>query len=294
MITGGHEYHQGVEADGPSEIRKAVRAQVKVGVDWIKLMASGGVGGDESSAYPQMTFEEIRAAVLEAERFGKRVAVHAHPATAIKDAVRAGAASIEHGTFLDDECVELMRRTGAFLVPTIAAYESIVNSAEWPDLFLTPTHAWLTPGGQAIAKQVVERKLRTLKEVIGQGVRWGVGTDSTGLHLPHNRFSSELRLLHEAGLDRTEILLQATKGNAQLLGIDEKTGSLEPGKYADFVILEGDPTQDLAAAERVYCTVKAGRVYWPRGLAGMNMGLTASPGDQSPSQVADRTKTRIV
>lgn len=254
MMTGGHVCDQGMEADGPEAIRKAVRVQLKAGARWIKLMASGGVSrAEESPDRSELTLEEIRAAVDEARRHGVSVAAHAHPAVAIKEALRAGAASIEHGTYLDDEAIDLLRKTGAFVVPTTVAYEHIAKSGKWPDIV-------------DIAQRVLDHKLRTFADAVRHGIRWGVGTDTSN-HLPPGHYARELTLLQAAGLEPREILLQATSGNARLLDLGGEIGSLSVGHLGDVVVLDGNPLEALSATERVHLVVKGGRVYWPRDLA---------------------------
>jgi len=246
-MTGGHTYDQAMEADGPEEIRKAVRVQLRAGANWIYVIGSAGV--DEDPETPQLTFEEIRAAVVEAKRHHVPVSVHAHPPETIKDALRAGVDTIEHGTYPDEEAIELLLKTRAFLVPTIAVYENIAQSAADPEL-------------RERARRVFEHKMETFKDVVERGVRWGVAPDlSVGLRV--NRLVSELRLLQKAGLESQEILLQATKGNAELLGMSDKIGTLEVGKLADIVVLEGDPIQDLSSAGNVHLTIKGGQLYSP-------------------------------
>jgi imidazolonepropionase-like amidohydrolase len=246
-ITGGHGHPKGRRADGPDEVRKAVREQLLAGADVIKLMCSGGAArADESPDAAQFTAAEIAAAVDEAHLAGKPLAAHAHPTRSIRWALEAGADSIEHGTFLDDWCIDFMAQHDVFLVPTLAVYRHIATSGHWPHL-------------QARAAQLLEAKVLTLQKAVAAGVRWAVGTD-TSAFFPLEDFVEELRqLAFTTGIGPAGVLQAATLGNARLLGLAE-VGSVEPGYLADLVVVAGDPLADLSALRNVRMTVARGQV----------------------------------
>ncbi|MGH3275061.1 MAG: amidohydrolase family protein [Streptosporangiaceae bacterium] len=247
-ITGGHGHPKGRAADGPAEVRRAVREQFLAGADLIKVMCSGGAAReDESPDASQYTAEEIGAIVDEAGLAGRPVAAHAHPARSIKWAVQAGAYSIEHGTFLDDECCDLLAERGTFLVPTLNVYKTLAGSTQWPHL-------------RERAALLYERKVGTFQRAAERGVKWAVGSD-TSMFLPIEDFYKELTTVSDAlELDPAAVLQAATKGNADLLGLD-RLGDIEPGYLADLIVIdEGDPTRDLAAVRDVRYTITAGRL----------------------------------
>ncbi len=247
-ITGGHGHPKGRAADGPDEARRAVREQLLAGADLIKVMCSGGAArADESPDASQFTFEEISAIVDEATLGTRKVAAHAHPARSIKWALQAGAYSIEHGTFLDDECCDLLIEKDAFLVPTLNVYRTIANSEQWPHL-------------RERASFLSEHKTKTFRRAAERGAKWAVGSD-TSMFLPIEDYHQELEAISLAlDIGPGATLLAASKGNAQLLGLD-RLGEVAAGQIADLVVISaGDPTRDLAALRNVSHTIAAGRV----------------------------------
>jgi hypothetical protein len=168
----------------------------------------------------------MATAVREAGRADRAVAVHAHPADAIKDATRAGAASIEQCTFFDEEALSLMSKTGTFMVATLSVYESIVTANRWPDL-------------QDTARRVLDHKLSTVGAAMASGVRWGVGTDTgTYLLVSHYWREPNFNLHQKAGASVPQVLLLAIKVNSELLGLGDAIGTIEDGKLADLVALD--------------------------------------------------------
>lgn len=262
-ITGGHGHPKGRAADGPAEVRKAVREQLLAGADLIKVMCSGGAARpDESPDASQFTLEEIAAAVDEAGLAGKVVAAHAHPTRSIKWALRAGARSIEHGTYLDDECYDLFLEHDAFLVPTLNVYRSIAESDEWPEL-------------KGRAAELYSHKTRTFAAGVDRGIKWAVGSD-TSMFLPIEDYWKELAAIGEVlSLKPSEMLLRATEVNADLLGLD-RLGRVAPGYLADLVVVAGDPTEDLSLLAEVRYTVARGRlVDWECVDTALGAGWTA-------------------
>lgn len=246
-VTGGHGHPKGRSSDGPIEARRGVREQVLAGADLIKMMCSGGAArADESPTASQFTFDEIDAIVDEARLAERKVAAHAHPTRSIKWALQAGAYSIEHGTFLDDECSDLMLESDAFLVPTLNVYRRIATTDNWPEL-------------RDRAAFLHEHKLATFRRAAQRGVRWAVGSD-TSAFLPIEQYADELTAICEALDVEPAVALQAaTKGNADLLGFDD-LGEIAVGKLADLIVVEGDPTKDLAALQNIALTIVGGRV----------------------------------
>ena len=264
--TGGHAdptngYRQDLmgnpgPADGvvnsPDEGRQAVRQQYKNGADLIKITATGGVlsvAKDGSSA--QMTEDEIRAIVETARDLGLKVACHAHGAEGMKRAIRAGVNSIEHGTLMDDETMKLMKKNGTWYVPTITAGKSVADSAKITGYY----PAIVTPKAQSIGPKLQATFGRAYKA----GVKIAFGTDAGVFR--HGANGLEFAYMVEAGMPPIEALRAATINAADLLGQSDQLGTLEAGKLADIVAVDGDPLQDIAAMQRVRFVMKQGVVY---------------------------------
>ena len=260
--TGGHSdlngYSPFVEihgfsgvADGVEEIRKKVRFEVKYGADVIKVMATAGAMSEEDSVDRALyTEEELRAAVEEAAIWGRRVAAHAHGAEGIKRAVRAGVASIDHGTFLDDEAADLMVEHGTYLVKD--SYED-----RW---FLERAPEWGYP--PIIIEKlglIVEGHEAALKLAIRKGVKIAFGTDA-GVN-PHGDNARQFRDFIAWGMEPMDAILTATRNAADLLGWEDRVGAVAPGRFADIIAVEGDPLADIRELERVRFVMKGGVVY---------------------------------
>ena len=244
--TGGHIYYVAREADGPDEVRKATREQLRAGADFIKVMCSGGVErAGESINAVQLDIDEIRAAVEVAANHGTVVAAHAHPTRAMKEALQAGVASIEHGTLIDEEVAEIMVERKAFLVPTFSVYAAIAKIG-LPEL-------------SERAKWVFEAKKKSFELALKRGVHWGVGTDS-GAFSPMSSIVDELIMIHDMGVSTVEVLQRVTSVNAELLGIKD-TGMVVPGRRADLIVVQGNPLQDLEVLRKVSMTICNGIVY---------------------------------
>jgi len=263
-ITGGHcdengftpgledrDYRTGV-ADGVDEVRKAVRYQVKYGADVIKICATGGVlsEGDAVGA-TQYTLEEMQAVVNEAAKLDRKVAAHAHGTEGIKLAVRAGVASIEHGSFLDEAGARLMVQRGTFLVPTISAGEFVENAAKSGRLTgLRAEKALAAAQGMRSSVRLAQR----LGVPIALGTDAGVGEHGANGH--------EFTLMVTwGGLTPMQSIVAGTSSAAKLLGWDKQIGTLAPGKWADIVAVPGDPTRDITLMEKPRFVMKGGVVY---------------------------------
>lgn len=241
-------------ADGPDDVRKAVREQLRSGAEWIKTCTTGAVTTQVLSNPDILEWSdpEIRALIEEAHRLGVRVAVHAHANAGIVQALDAGADSIEHGTYLDDETAKRMADAGVWLVPTLFVLTQIVeHGAE----FGTPE--WVL----AKAREAMEARQRSMEAALRNGVPIAMGTDIGGQDLlPHGRNAAELALLARFGMSPSDALVAGTLGAARCLGLDAERGSLEAGKVADIVAVPGDPLQDISVTERVAFVMQGGQV----------------------------------
>lgn len=238
-------------ASGADQFRDAVRFQVKYGADVIKICATGGVLSlaDEVDT-PQLTQEEMNAIVDEARRLRKKVAAHAHGAEGAKVAIRAGVDSIEHGSFLDDEALRMMKERGTFLVPTLLAGEYVAGRAairHYP------------PEIAAKAKAAMEVRSDMFRRALRMGVKIAFGTDSAVS--PHGMNAQEFALMVDLGMPPAAALRSATSVAADLLGLSKTLGTLEPGKAADVIAVPGDPLADIKVMERVSFVMKDGRVF---------------------------------
>jgi len=239
-------------ADGVEQIRAAVRYQIKYGADVIKTCATGGVlsEGDAVGA-TQYSFEELKALVEEANKLDRKVAAHAHGTEGIKLAVRAGVTSIEHGSFLDEEGVRLMKEHGTFLVPTLSAAETVERAAKSGVLKGLRAE-------KAFAAAAAIRK--SIRMAVANKVQIALGTDA-GV-VPHGTNAHEFALMVEwGGMSNMDSIVAGTMNGAKLLGWDKHVGSLQPGKWADIVAVSGDPLADIRAMQNVVFVMKNGVVY---------------------------------
>jgi imidazolonepropionase-like amidohydrolase len=237
-------------ASGPDQFRDAVRFQVKYGADVIKVCATGGVLSlaDEVDT-PQITQPEMDAIVDEAHRLHKRAAAHAHGAEGAKVAIRAGIDSIEHGSFLDDEAVKMMKERGTYLVPTLMAGEYVAGQA-------SVRH--YPPEITAKAKAALAARSAAFKRAIDAGVKIAFGTDSAVS--PHGLNAREFGLMVKNGLS-VPAALHTTRAAATLLGIEKIVGSIEAGKEADIVAVPGDVLKDITVTEHVRFVMKGGKIF---------------------------------
>ncbi len=239
--------------DSPDEARKAARYQLKMGADIVKMCATGGVmsEGDEPGS-PQLNEDEMRAAIYEAHKVGKKAAAHAQGTKGIKDAVKAGIDSIEHGIFLDDEVVEMMREKGVYLVATLSAPYNIKKygvEAGIPDYAVRKT------------EQVIDAHGASFMKAYRAGVKIAVGTDAGTPFNRHGENAQELEMMVQAGVKPMDAILAATKWGADLLGMSNIIGTIEAGKEADIIAVEGNPLENISLLKDVKFVMKAGKIY---------------------------------
>jgi imidazolonepropionase-like amidohydrolase len=260
-ITGGHcddnylppEFHfvsEGV-ADGVPEVMRKTRENIKYGAGVIKVCSTGGVLslGDDPKA-SQYTLEEMKAIVAEAHRAGRKVAAHAHGGDGIKLAVLAGVDSIEHGSYIDEEGIKLMKEHGTYLVPTLYLTDWFLEN--YAKLGLPPSIV-------AKAREVMPAMKQNLGAAIRQGVPVAFGTDSAVY--PHGLNAREFAVYVRLGMTPIQSIQTATLHAAKLLGMEAHLGAIEPGKYADLIAVDGDPTKDVTELERVRWVMKSGAVF---------------------------------
>lgn len=238
-------------ADGPEAIRKAVRTNIKYGADWIKILASAGVLSEEESVgAPQYSPEEMKAAVDEAALWGRKVAAHAHGAEAIKMAIRAGVASIEHGSLIDEEGIRLMKERGTWLVADI-----------YNDDYILSEYARLGYPEKIIEKERLVGRLQreNFRKAAQAGVKIAYGTDA-GVY-PHGWNGKQLGKMVEWGLKPMQAIQAATASAADLVGLKTKIGQLSPGYFADIIAVSGNPLSDVTILEKVAFVMKGGAIY---------------------------------
>jgi imidazolonepropionase-like amidohydrolase len=241
------DYTDGI-ANGPDEIRKAVRFEVKNGADVIKAAVSGGVLSlaDEVDT-PQLTPSEMAALVDESHRLRRRVAVHCHGDQAAREAIEAGVDSIEHGSFMKPETLAMMKKKGTYLTPTLMASEWIMGKlANYPAAL------------QEKAKAAFNARSEMFRNAVKMGVKISFGTDAAVY--PHGENGKEFKLMVDLGMSPIDALKSATTSDAELFGIAQKFGTLEKGKLADVIAMPGDPTSDITATERVSFVMKEGKI----------------------------------
>ena len=259
-ITGGHcdenllpyEFHYSGEgvADGVEGVQRKTREVIKYGADLIKICATGGVlsHGDNPQA-SQYTLEEMKAIVADAHRLGRKVAAHAHGAQGILWASQAGVDSIEHGSYIDDAAIAEMKKNGTYLVPTLYLADWFLANAEQ----LHVPAEYIAKGRAAMS---AARK--NVGHAFSSGVKVGFGTDAAVY--PHGLNAHEFAVMVKLGLTPLQAIQSATVNDADLLGWSDKIGTIEPGKWADLIAVDGDPLQDVTMLERVKFVMKGGDV----------------------------------
>jgi imidazolonepropionase-like amidohydrolase len=264
--TGGHcdetGYRSGVfgketgpeegVANGPDQMRYAVRLAHKYGADVIKTCASGGVlSMADDVDTPQLTQEELNALIDEAHALKRKVAAHAHGAEAAKRAVRAGVDSIEHGSFLDDEALDMMKQHGTYYVPTLMAVQGLVEQMQ--------QGMYIPPPIKVKADAAIAAVHETFKKAIAKGIKIGLGTDAAVY--PHGRNAEEFHQMVDLGMKPVDALRAGTSADADLLGLADKIGTLEKNKIADVVAVPGNPMENIRQTEHVFFVMKAGVIY---------------------------------
>jgi imidazolonepropionase-like amidohydrolase len=236
--------------DGPEEMRKRVREIIRAGADVIKVHTSGGVlSPRDSPKHAQFRPDELAALMAEATAVGLPVMAHAQAADGIKNAVRAGVRSIEHGIYLDDEAIDLMLAAGTWLVPTLIAPHAVLNAAS--------AGRHLHDGVAEKAQQVIAAHASSFARAVAAGVKVAMGTD-TGVG-PHGSNLDELPLMAAGGLTPAQVLAATTKSAAELLRLGDETGTIAPGKRADLVLLAGDPFDLVGLKANIRAVYVAGR-----------------------------------
>ena len=236
-------------ADGPDEVRKAVRTNLKQGADFIKILGTGAVlSKGAPPGGQQYTEEEMHVAVEEAARWGRHVAAHVHGTAGIKAAIRAGIHTIDHASMMDDEALELLRtHRNTFFVPTLFTSESIAANATVPE------------SEKARSQEIKQIKDRSFQMVLKSGLPIGFATDSAVV--PHGENAREFGYRVRLGQSAADAILSATKTAAEIIGWSDRVGTVEAGKFADLIAVPGDPLADITQLERVIWVMKAGVVY---------------------------------
>ena len=250
-MTGGHGHWLAREADGPDDVRRAVREQLKAGADVIKIIATGGVltPGVEPGS-PQLTFDEMRAAIEEARKAGRRTAAHAMGVDGIADAVKAGITSIEHGVYLSDEVVASMRSDGTYLVPTLIAPAAITAGgikAGIPEFMVRKS------------ERVMAAHVQSFQKALAAGVALAAGSDAGTPLNPHGSLLPELVLMVKHGMTPLQALRSATSAAADLLGLGATLGRIAPGYTADLIAVVGNPAERIEVLDDVRTVFVNGR-----------------------------------
>lgn len=237
--------------DGPDEMRRKVRELVRNGADVIKVATSGGVlSPRDDPSHAHFAPDELDVLVAEASAAGRWVMAHAQATQGIKNAVRAGIRSIEHGIYLDDEAIEMMLEHRTYLVPTLVAPTGVKRAAE--------AGAAIPEAAVRKAEMVIEAHKDSFRRAVEAGVKVAMGTDS-GV-TPHGENLLELLLMEEGGMAPADVLVATTRASAELMGVAGDSGTIEPGKRADLVLVDGDPLDFEGFRERVVAVYQTGRL----------------------------------
>ncbi|MCF6411381.1 metal-dependent hydrolase family protein [Pseudalkalibacillus salsuginis] len=251
VMTGGHAHNMAIEADGVDEVRKAARTQLKAGADLLKLMATGGIitpGVDPGAT--QLDEDELRCACSEASKAGKMTAAHAQGREGIKNAIRAGITTVEHGIYLDEELIGMMLESGTYLVPTLSAPFNIAENGLDGDI---PQHAIEK------TKIVMDDHKNSFIQAYMAGVKIAAGTDAGTPFNFHGKFPKELELMVGYGMGELDALRSATVIAAEAMSLLDKTGSVEVGKTADLLLVEGNPLENISDVRNVAYVFKEGK-----------------------------------
>ncbi|WP_371188917.1 amidohydrolase family protein [Thalassotalea maritima] len=263
-VTGGHADVDGMRHDlltkytsdtvcnGPYECRAATRKAIKYGADVIKITSTGGVLSDTNTGTGvQMADDELKEIVRTAHALGRKVASHAHAAAGINAALQAGVDSIEHGSYADADSIQLFKQTGAYLVPTLLAGDTVVQMAKNSD--------FMSPAIKEKALRVGTDMMKNFSRAYENGVNIAFGTDS-GVS-SHGNNAYEAVLMQQAGMTPMDIIISATVNAADLVDLSDSLGTLEPGKLADIIAVDDNPLQDISMLQQVNFVMKDGRIY---------------------------------
>ncbi|MQA01898.1 MAG: amidohydrolase family protein [Streptosporangiales bacterium] len=249
IMTGGHDPFWGIFSDGVDAVTRAVRNQVSIGAGVIKTAATGGAYGQsegEEIGQSELSYEELAALAAEAHRFGRKVAAHALGTEGIRNAVRAGVDTVEHGVCLTEDIVDTMRAQGTVLCPTLATYRTLAAGDGIPDY------------AAAKARSVVDTHRESFAMALDAGIPIIAGTDAGAPNLPHPCLVDELEVLHEYGMPVLDVLRSATSTAASALDREDRAGVVRTGAPADLVIVTADPFADPANLRRVWGVVRGG------------------------------------
>ena len=240
----------GLIADGPDEIRKAVRNEIKYGSDWIKLLVTGAfMSAGDNPRNVHFSPEELKAAVEEANRRDVPVMAHAHATEGIKQAVKAGVRTIEHGSFLDEEAMDLMIQHGTWLIPTLCI--KLFHQQELPE-------SKSMQKATELAKKYNDDLYKNLRIAFKKGVKFGLGSDDVGW--PATFSAKEFEEYMKLGMTPMQAIICGTKVNAEILKKDHEIGTVEAGKFADLIAVKGDPLKDITELQRVKFVMIGGKV----------------------------------
>ena len=255
-ITGGHGTHlptwiqnsdfiSTIFADGVEEVRKAVRYLIGTRVDLIKLLVTGGCMDISSEPGVQnYNYEEIDVAVREAHKFGRKVGVHVEGLSGLKDAIKAGVDTIEHGFDLNEEAIQIMKEKNIYLIPTLFAGHNIVKHGTESGI---PEYAIIK------AKKTLEKGVRSFINAYKNGVKIAMGSDIGTPFFPHGEAAKELESMVNCGMSNFDAILAVTKNASEVLGINDKVGTIEKGKMADLLVLNEDPLKDITILQKKDC-----------------------------------------
>jgi imidazolonepropionase-like amidohydrolase len=245
-----HVIADGLVVDGPEEVRKAVRNEIKYGSDWIKLLVTGAfMSAGDNPNNVHFSAEELKAAVDEATKRDVPVMAHAHAAEGIKMAVRAGVRSVEHGSFIDEEAMDLMIQKGTWLIPTFCVHTYFEQQ---------PSVDPALQKSVEIGRKTKESMYAAMKLAVKKGVKFGLGSDNVGW--PAAFSATELSEYVSIGMTPMQAILCATKINAEILRKEKEIGTVEPGKLADIIAVKGDPLKDITELQRVKFVMANGKI----------------------------------
>lgn len=252
LMTGGHGRFLGREVDGVENLRKAAREEIKNGAKALKVIATGGVlsPGTEIGS-PELDYEEILAVVEEAKKRRVTVAAHAIGSDGIMNAIKAGVDSIEHGSYLTDDAIKLMKQKDIFHIPTLTAYHRVVENSDSSEIDASSVEK---------ANQAHDDNLDSFIKSREAGVNFATGTDAGTPYNPHGNIYKELKLMEESGTTKIDAIRAATIKAAELLKLDNRVGSILKNKIADIIVVDGNPLDNLEDANNVKMVVKEGEV----------------------------------